>query len=127
MAEPASETCRKRRRPSRLRPSPSREKSSPRRLRFVLLVALPLVAAAAGLYFYLAGGRYISTDNAYVGAQKVLITPDVSGKISRCTVREGERVEPGAAAVRDRRRAVPPRGGAGGIARRHACAPISPA
>lgn len=70
-------------------------KTRPRRLRFILLVALPLIAAAVGLYVYLAGGRYISTDNAYVGAQKVLITPDVSGKIVRITVREGERVEPG--------------------------------
>lgn len=75
--------------------APSAAKARPRRLRFILLVALPLVAAAAGLYIYLAGGRYISTDNAYVGAQKVLITPDVSGKIVKISVREGERVEPG--------------------------------
>jgi multidrug resistance efflux pump len=34
----------------------------------------------AAAYFYLASGRYISTDNAYVGAQKVLITPDISGQ-----------------------------------------------
>ena len=41
------------------------------------------------------GGRYISTDNAYVGAQKVLITPDVAGKISRVAVKEGQQVEVG--------------------------------
>jgi membrane fusion protein (multidrug efflux system) len=67
------------------------------RLRFILLIALPALAAVAGFYLYLAGGRYISTDNAYVGAQKVLITPDISGKISRVTVREGERVTAGQA------------------------------
>ena len=50
----------------------------------VLLVIIPLIAALAGGAFYLMGGRYISTDNAYVGAQKVLITPDVSGKIIAC-------------------------------------------
>jgi len=73
-------------------PAPERSRL---RLRFVLLLIVPAVAAAAGLYLYLAGGRYISTDNAYVGAQKVLITPDVSGKISRVAVREGERVAAG--------------------------------
>ena len=48
--------------------------------RFLLLVVLPLVAAIAGFTFYLNGGRYVTTDDAYVGAQKVLITPDISGK-----------------------------------------------
>ena len=66
-----------------------------RNLRMILLVVVPAIAAAAGLGIYLSGGRYISTDNAYVGAQKVLITPDVSGKISRIVVREGQHVAPG--------------------------------
>jgi membrane fusion protein (multidrug efflux system) len=61
----------------------------------LLLVALPLVVLIAGLAFWLAGGRYISTDNAYVGAQKVLITPDISGKLSKVTVHEGEHVGAG--------------------------------
>jgi len=64
-------------------------------LRMILLIVVPIIAAVAGLGFYLAGGRYISTDNAYVGAQKVLITPDISGKVSRIVVREGQRVAPG--------------------------------
>lgn len=63
--------------------------------RVILLIVLPLLAAVAGLTVYLMGGRYISTDNAYVGAQKVLITPDVAGKISRIDVIEGQHVEPG--------------------------------
>src|SRR5262245_11511301 len=73
----------------------SRPRKSRRLLRVVLLVVLPLIAAAAGLVFYLAGGRYISTDNAYVGAPKVLITPDISGKVARVLVREGQRVNTG--------------------------------
>jgi membrane fusion protein (multidrug efflux system) len=63
--------------------------------RFLLLVVLPLVAAGAGLYFYLSGGRYVGTDDAYVGAQKVLITPDISGKIEKVVVREGQQVHEG--------------------------------
>ncbi len=66
-----------------------------RNLRKILLVVVPAIAAVAGLAFYLSGGRYISTDNAYVGAQKVLITPDISGKVSRVVVREGQHVAPG--------------------------------
>ncbi len=65
------------------------------RMRLILLVVVPVIALIGGLMFYLAGGRYISTDNAYVGAQKVLITPDVSGKVSNIVVREGQHVEPG--------------------------------
>ncbi|MEZ5901541.1 MAG: HlyD family secretion protein [Hyphomicrobiaceae bacterium] len=63
--------------------------------RLLLLVVLPLVAALAGVTFYLNGGRYVTTDNAYVGAQKVLITPDVSGKIVSVSVKEGQIVTPG--------------------------------
>ena len=63
--------------------------------RVLLLVVLPLAAAAGGVVFYLNGGRYVSTDDAYVGAQKVLITPDISGKIDKVVVREGQHVNQG--------------------------------
>jgi len=72
--------------------APKRERS---RLRMVLLLIIPLIALVGGSYFYLASGRYISTDNAYIGAQKVLITPDISGKIAKVTVVEGQRVSAG--------------------------------
>jgi membrane fusion protein (multidrug efflux system) len=63
--------------------------------RVLLLVVLPLVAVIAGLTFYLNGGRYVTTDDAYVGAQKVLITPDISGKIISVAVKEGQSVSTG--------------------------------
>src|SRR4051812_47826094 len=63
--------------------------------RFLLLVVLPLVAVIGGVAFYLNGGRYVTTDDAYVGAQKVLITPDISGNIERVVVREGQNVREG--------------------------------
>src|SRR5215467_13575436 len=63
--------------------------------RFLLLVVLPLAAAIAGIVFYLNGGRYVTTDDAYVGAQKVLITPDISGKIIKVVVKEGQNVKEG--------------------------------
>ena len=66
-----------------------------KRKRMILLVGLPALAVLLGLGFYLSGGRYISTDNAYVGAQKVLITPDISGKIIHVAIVEGQHVKPG--------------------------------
>jgi membrane fusion protein (multidrug efflux system) len=63
--------------------------------RLLLLVVLPLAALIGGIAFYLSGGRYVTTDDAYVGAQKVLITPDISGKIEKVVVREGQRVTEG--------------------------------
>ena len=63
--------------------------------RFLLLVVLPLVVAVGGLTFYLNGGRYVGTDDAFVGAQKVLVTPDISGKIQKVVVKEGQIVKQG--------------------------------
>lgn len=63
--------------------------------RTLLLVVVPFVALVGGVAFYLSGGRYASTDDAYVGAQKVLITPDISGKIDKVVVKEGQKVKAG--------------------------------
>jgi membrane fusion protein (multidrug efflux system) len=63
--------------------------------RFFLLVVLPALAVIGGVMFYLSGGRYVGTDDAYVGAQKVLITPDISGKIDKVVVKEGQHVNEG--------------------------------
>jgi membrane fusion protein (multidrug efflux system) len=72
---------------------------SPRRrgggLRSFLIVVAPLAALALGLLWWLSGGRYVSTDNAFVGADKVLITPQVTGPIVAAHVVEGQRVAVG--------------------------------
>lgn len=64
-------------------------------LRLTLLVLIPALVAVIALTFYLFSGRYISTDNAYIGAEKVLITPEVSGKVVRIDVIEGQLLKPG--------------------------------
>lgn len=63
--------------------------------RTLLLVVLPAVALLGGIAFYLMGGRYVTTDDAFVGSQKVLITPDISGKIGKVVVVEGQQVKQG--------------------------------
>ena len=57
-------------------------------LRRVLLLVVPALAVAVGVGIYLQGGRYISTDNAYVAAQKVLVTPQISGTVNDIKVAE---------------------------------------
>ncbi len=63
--------------------------------RVLLLGVLPGLLAVLALGLYVMSGRYVTTDNAYVGAQKVLITPEVSGKVVRISVVEGQRLKPG--------------------------------
>jgi membrane fusion protein (multidrug efflux system) len=76
-------------------PAPARPGLLRRYRRTLLLVVVPVIAVVGGVAFYLSGGRYVTTDDAYVGAQKVLITPDVSGKILKVVVREGQHVNAG--------------------------------
>ena len=63
--------------------------------RSFLIVVVPLAALALCLLWWLAGGRYVSTDNAYVGADKALITPQVTGPIVAAHVVEGQHVAVG--------------------------------
>ncbi|ART83190.1 hypothetical protein CBP31_11680 [Oceanisphaera profunda] len=63
------------------------------RIRLVLLVLVPLLAAIIGLTFYLLGGRYVETDNAYVKADKVPISTQVSGLVAKVAVQENQRVD----------------------------------
>jgi len=63
--------------------------------RFILIVVIPLLALAAGFAWWLTGGRYVTTDNAYVGADKSLITPQVTGAIVAVHVIEGQKVKVG--------------------------------
>ena len=64
-------------------------------LRLILLVAVPLVAIAGGAFWWLSGGRYVSTDNAYVKAHIVQIAPEVSGQVRRVLVHDHQEVAAG--------------------------------
>jgi membrane fusion protein (multidrug efflux system) len=65
------------------------------RQRVVLLVIVPLIAALAVLGIYLHGGRYVETDNAYVKADKVPVSAEVSGAIREVLVQENQPVKAG--------------------------------
>jgi len=63
--------------------------------RLILLVVLPLIAALAVLIVYLHGGRYVETDNAYVKADKVPVSSEVSGAVKEVLVQENQTVVAG--------------------------------
>jgi membrane fusion protein, multidrug efflux system len=64
-------------------------------LRFALMLALPLVVAIAGTWWYLTAGRYVSTDDAYVQADTVAVSSDVSGRVVAVEVHDNEYVKAG--------------------------------
>jgi membrane fusion protein (multidrug efflux system) len=63
--------------------------------RLAIMVAVPLLLIVVGGYFWLSGGRYVSTDNAYVSQDKVTVTAEVSGRISEVAVAENQTVHRG--------------------------------
>ena len=73
------------------------EASPPRRnwLRLALIAIVPLMIAAVGAYFWLNGGQYVSTDNAYVRQDKVSVSSDVGGRIVEVAVHENQAVKAG--------------------------------
>jgi membrane fusion protein (multidrug efflux system) len=80
----------------RLAPPPSGNKDSSKTWsRRQLLFALLPVALLIGGYFYVTGGAVMSTDNAYVQADMVGVTTDVSGIVREVDVRDNQKVAAG--------------------------------
>ncbi|SEQ52793.1 membrane fusion protein, multidrug efflux system [Devosia sp. YR412] len=73
--------------------APEARKRRPGRL--VLMVAVPLLIAGAGGYFYLTGGRFEETDNAYVQQAKVAVSSDIAGRIVAVNISENQMVHAG--------------------------------
>lgn len=60
--------------------------------RTILFALLPL-ALVIGLIFYATGGRYITTENAYVQADTVGVATDVSGLVKSIDVKDNQQVK----------------------------------
>lgn len=68
----------------------------PRKKLFGVLAAAVLAAGAAwGGYYYLVASHYVSTDNAYVGAETASITPAVDGTVREVRVIDTQAVKKG--------------------------------
>jgi membrane fusion protein, multidrug efflux system len=72
------------------RPRPARNQ----RHRWALFALLP-IALVGGAYWYVIGGRFMSTDDAYVDADKVGVSTDVSGIVQDVDVRDNQHVTAG--------------------------------
>ena len=64
-------------------------------LRRVLMIGGVAVFAAVAAAVYLNGGRYIGSDDAYVHANKLMVSTDVSGLVATVNVKEGQKVAAG--------------------------------
>jgi membrane fusion protein (multidrug efflux system) len=64
-------------------------------LRLALMLSVPLVLIGIGAYLYLSAGRYASTDNAYVKADKIAISADVGARVVAVEVRDNQSVKAG--------------------------------
>lgn len=77
-------------------PPPRPTRRRPRRvLRFSLFALGAAGLVIGGLWYYLCGGRYVSTTDAYVQANVLTVSTDVSGIVERIYVTEGQHVDKG--------------------------------
>jgi membrane fusion protein, multidrug efflux system len=65
------------------------------RLRRVMMGWGVSIFLAIAAIFYLMGGRYISADDSYVHANKLMVSTDVSGLVQNVNVHEGQQVKAG--------------------------------
>lgn len=79
---------------------PAQLKTLQERLRLPLMLIAPLVVIGVALYFYLTGGRYQTTDDAYVEAAQMVISSNIAGRVSEIDVRDNELVKKGAVLFR---------------------------
>ena len=61
------------------------------------MASVPIAIAIVGGYLYLFGARYVSTDDAYVKADKVTLSADVAGRVTEINVQDNEPVKKGQA------------------------------
>ena len=69
-------------------------------VRILLLVIVPLVAVAIGLYMFATGGQEVETENAYVKANIVPISAAVTGRVIEVLAHDNQQVEAGAVLFR---------------------------
>ncbi len=64
-------------------------------LRTVLMLVVPVIFILTGVTLYYAGGRYVTSDNAYVKAPITSIVSQTSGRVAQVLVHENQVVEAG--------------------------------
>jgi membrane fusion protein (multidrug efflux system) len=64
-------------------------------IRLVLLGVLPVAVLITAAHYWVASGRYVATDNAYVKANLIAISAEVSGRVAKVHVGENTPVKAG--------------------------------
>lgn len=75
--------------------SPSATTSLTKGRRALALIGVPLAVAAAGLMLWLSGGRFATTENAFVKAEIIQIASEVFGRVQTVAVRDHAKVKVG--------------------------------
>ena len=57
-------------------------------VRFFFIVFLPVIFALSGLYLYSHGGSVVETENAYIKADIVMVSPEVSSRVTNVEVED---------------------------------------
>src|SRR5690348_2288138 len=66
-----------------------------RRRRLLLMVLGPAAIVVVAAYIYLTGGRFETTDDAYVQAARVAVSANVAGRVQEVAVRDNQAVRKG--------------------------------
>ena len=71
------------------------ERTLGQKLRLPLMIGGPVLVLAAVGYFVLTGGRFETTDNAYVQTARTAISPSIDGRVIEVDVKENQKVRKG--------------------------------
>lgn len=70
-------------------------RSSRKLIRYSLFALGAVVLVVGGLWYWLSGGRYVESDDAYVQGNVLTVSTDVSGIVDLIPVKDGEHVRAG--------------------------------
>jgi len=93
--EPAAEAPSTQPKPASVTVAPPAPVKPRRSLTRPILFALLPVALVAGGYYYVIGGQVMTTDNAYIQAQSLGVSTDVSGTVQEIDVHDNQAVKKG--------------------------------
>jgi membrane fusion protein (multidrug efflux system) len=81
--------------PSRVQDDEARAEARRKSVRRLLMIGGVAIFAIVAAGVYLWSGRYVGSDDAYVHANKLMVSTDVSGLVATVDVKEGQKVKAG--------------------------------
>ena len=76
-------------------PATPKKKRLPKKKRWGIMLAIPLLLLAVGIYWWIASASIVETDNAAVKQDIVAVSAQVNGPIIEVAVKNGDRVRAG--------------------------------